>query len=60
MSVIAEGVETEQQLRRLQEIGCHRAQGFLLGRPQSAAELELTCAYDARPGDIPLVGAARS
>jgi EAL domain-containing protein (putative c-di-GMP-specific phosphodiesterase class I) len=32
-SVVAEGVETEQQLERLIELGCDRGQGFLFGRP---------------------------
>ncbi len=31
--VIAEGVEQAFQLRRLAELGCHAAQGYLIGRP---------------------------
>ena len=33
----AEGIETAEQLRRVGELGCRRAQGFLLGRPMPAA-----------------------
>lgn len=33
LSVLAEGVETEQQLAALQECGCHHFQGYLFGRP---------------------------
>ncbi|WEK54009.1 MAG: EAL domain-containing protein [Candidatus Cohnella colombiensis] len=33
LSVTAEGVETEQQLRRLQELECDRIQGYFMGRP---------------------------
>ena len=36
LSVIAEGVEDEDQLLALQEMGCESAQGFLLGRPGDA------------------------
>lgn len=32
--VIAEGVETEQELAALQDIGIYNAQGYLLGRPE--------------------------
>jgi diguanylate cyclase (GGDEF)-like protein len=32
----AEGIETEEQLRRVVELGCCRAQGFLFGRPMPA------------------------
>jgi diguanylate cyclase (GGDEF)-like protein/PAS domain S-box-containing protein len=33
LQVVAEGVETPQQLRLLRHLGCSQAQGFLVGRP---------------------------
>jgi diguanylate cyclase (GGDEF)-like protein len=33
VSVIAEGVETEQQFQMLQDLGCLQVQGYLLARP---------------------------
>ena len=39
LSVIAEGVEDEEQARRLIELGCHEAQGYLYGRPMDASVL---------------------
>jgi diguanylate cyclase (GGDEF)-like protein/PAS domain S-box-containing protein len=36
---IAEGIETEGQLERIRSIGCDLAQGYLFGRPVSAAQL---------------------
>jgi EAL domain-containing protein (putative c-di-GMP-specific phosphodiesterase class I) len=36
VDVVAEGVETEEQLVELQRLGCQRAQGYLLARPMSA------------------------
>lgn len=37
---IAEGVEQEQQYKYLHAIGCDVIQGYLLGKPQSAEEME--------------------
>ncbi len=37
MTTTAEGIETEAQLRLVEELGCTEGQGYLLGRPASAA-----------------------
>jgi diguanylate cyclase (GGDEF)-like protein len=37
LAVVAEGVETAQQLSGLQAVGCDLLQGYLLGRPMPAA-----------------------
>lgn len=34
MDIVAEGMETQQQLKILQRLGCTAVQGYLLGRPQ--------------------------
>jgi diguanylate cyclase (GGDEF)-like protein len=39
IAVVAEGVETKDQLNMLQTLGCPRAQGFLFARPMPADEL---------------------
>jgi len=36
LNVIAEGVETEEQLEKLCSLGCDSAQGYYLNRPMSA------------------------
>lgn len=36
--VVAEGVESDAQLARIKQLGCDRAQGFLIGRPVPEAE----------------------
>ena len=40
LDVIAEGVETEEQLRKLYELGGRYAQGFLFAEPLDANETE--------------------
>ncbi len=44
LRVVAEGVETEAQLRQLKLHGCNLFQGYLLGRPMDAAALEAALA----------------
>lgn len=39
MPILAEGVETEEQLEFLAEVGCMGIQGFLFGRPMPAREI---------------------
>jgi EAL domain-containing protein (putative c-di-GMP-specific phosphodiesterase class I) len=41
MRVVAEGVETEAQLKKLRELGCDGAQGFAIARPQHALKVVL-------------------
>jgi len=38
--VIAEGIETQDQLAMLRELGVHEGQGFLLSRPMSAEQID--------------------
>lgn len=40
MTVVAEGVETADQITFLTELGCHRMQGFFIARPMSGTQLE--------------------
>ena len=39
-AVVAEGIETEAELERLAELACDLAQGYFVGRPLPAGELE--------------------
>jgi EAL domain-containing protein (putative c-di-GMP-specific phosphodiesterase class I) len=38
MTVLAEGVEDDLTLKRLEELGCDRAQGYLIGKPSPIAD----------------------
>jgi len=39
MDVVAEGIETEEQLRYLNSLSCGRGQGYYLSKPKSAKEI---------------------
>jgi EAL domain-containing protein (putative c-di-GMP-specific phosphodiesterase class I) len=39
LQCVAEGVERTGQYERLKELGCDKAQGFLLAKPMSAASI---------------------
>lgn len=49
--VVAEGVETAEQLDQQRRLGCHGAQGFLIGRPKPAA------VFDELLGSLPMLQA---
>lgn len=53
LRLVAEGVETAEQLHFLQERGCHSAQGFWFSKPQPAADFSawLATYYDALNGN---------
>jgi diguanylate cyclase (GGDEF)-like protein len=58
--VVAEGVETPEQLRLLADLGVDRAQGFLLGRPVSEEAVSgAVGAAEAAAADVLAPGAAR-
>ncbi len=40
-TVLAEGVETEEQFALLNELGCHQAQGYLLSRPMTPSRARI-------------------
>jgi len=40
LPVVAEGVETEGQREILKSLGCREMQGYLLGRPAPASEIQ--------------------
>jgi diguanylate cyclase (GGDEF)-like protein len=49
MSSLAEGVETEDQFRQLQDGSCGEAQGFLFSAPRPAAEVAAMCRRLSQP-----------
>lgn len=49
IATVAEGVETEEQLRVLEELGCHIAQGYLFSKPVPAPEADALLVLDSIP-----------
>ena len=45
MDVVAEGIETEEQLKVLQDMGCRYGQGYLFSPPLPAEEIEKLLAH---------------
>ena len=53
MRVIAEGIETQEQLRLMQKVGCDDAQGDLLGVPMEEEQLVAMLANGGRIVALP-------
>ena len=56
LEVVAEGVETAAAARALLNLGCHRAQGFLLSRPLDSDAMESLLARRVVPMDFGTMG----
>jgi diguanylate cyclase (GGDEF)-like protein/PAS domain S-box-containing protein len=48
LSVVAEGVETEEQANYLESLGCEKCQGFLYGKPMPAQEVNRLVEYSTK------------
>lgn len=59
LEVVAEGVETTEQLERLRELGCDEMQGFLFSRPVPAEHFEQLLMPHAKPAPVSRLMAPR-
>ncbi len=59
LTVIAEGVENRDQLTFLQSLSCEQAQGFLIGKPMPAGELEGLLRMPVAPAWSPAASVAQ-
>jgi diguanylate cyclase (GGDEF)-like protein len=59
LNVVAEGVETQEQLLKLRELGCDEMQGYLFGKPVPVGVFErkyLTSVVDRHTDVLPIAG----
>ncbi|MEY2755919.1 MAG: hypothetical protein RJB65_2277 [Actinomycetota bacterium] len=56
LDLVAEGVETMPQLETLGQLGCHKAQGYLISRPVPADAMRTTVSGLGRLGHLPGIG----
>lgn len=49
LGVVAEGIETAEQLRWLQRLGCEFGQGYFFARPMTAADIESSVLHACQP-----------
>ena len=40
LTIVAEGIETREQMERLQSLGCDYAQGYFFAKPMPITEFE--------------------
>ena len=59
LPVVAEGVESNAQLRQLRELGCQHAQGYLLCHPMPAGEIGAFLQEHLVSGDFNAVAQAQ-
>lgn len=54
LTVVAEGIETRDQMKRLQALGCDYAQGYFFARPMPVAEFEELLKVQCTQSILPL------
>jgi len=59
LMVIAEGIETLQQLRLLRELGCNLAQGYYFAQPMTMEDLQQLIGNNRTAGQIAFPGLTR-
>lgn len=52
LTSVAEGIETDDHFRLLARLGCELGQGYGIGRPMMAGELDLWSMNYRRPGEV--------
>lgn len=52
VDIIAEGVETDDDVKTLSDLGCSFAQGYYFHRPTTQDKLILLLSSDTKPDDL--------